>query len=217
MARWPSAGSFPTIPAPSFADGHLALVLPLPPSMVRPRVPSQPTLRPFDVAVALRLLLEPEDRYEPLAEALATSTSAVHRGVARLQSAGLLRAGTRTVARPALREFLLHGVRYAFPPVRGPEVPGLPTAWSHAGLQELLAGEAPPDLGRVLVWPDETGPVRGELCVPLFPGAVRVALRDPRLHHLLAAVDALRAGSSTVRRVIGEHLAERILWGAEGG
>ena len=39
-------------------------------------MPSQPSLRPFDVAVALRLLLVPEDRYEPLANALATSTSA---------------------------------------------------------------------------------------------------------------------------------------------
>jgi hypothetical protein len=184
--------------------------------MVRLRVPSQPTLRPFDVAVALRLLLEPEERYEPLAEALATSTSAVHRAVARLQSAGLLRVATRTVARPALREFLLHGVRYAFPPVRGPEVTGVPTAWSHPAVGELLANDAPPELGRVLVWPDESGPLRGELCVPLFPGAVRVAQRDQRLHHLLAAVDAVRAGSSTARRVVGDYLAERILWGADG-
>jgi hypothetical protein len=183
--------------------------------MVRLRVPSQPTLRPFDVAVALRLLLEAEERYEPLAEAMATSTSAVHRSVARLQSAGLLRVGSRTVAPSALREFLLHGVRYAFPPVRGPEVAGLPTAWSHPAVAELVAREAPFELGRVLVWPDESGSLKGELCVPLFPGAVRVAARDPRLHHLLAAVDAVRTGSSAVRRVVGDYLAERLLGGAE--
>jgi hypothetical protein len=183
--------------------------------MLRLRVPSQPTLRPFDVAVALRLLLEPEDRYEPLAEALATSTSAVHRGVARLQSAGLLRAASRTVARPALREFLLHGVRYAFPPVRGQEVAGIPTAWSHAPVAALLQGETTPETARPLVWPDETGAVRGDLLVPLFPGAGRVSQRDPRLHELLAAVDAVRCGSPTVRRVVSEYLAERVLWGGE--
>jgi hypothetical protein len=184
--------------------------------MVRLRVPSQPTLRPFDVAVALRLLLEPEDRYEPLAEALATSTSAVHRAVARLQGAGLLRAASRTVARPALREFLLHGVRYAFPPVRGQEVAGLPTAWSVGDIGALLQDDGAPDLAHGLVWPDDTGPARGELLVPLFTGAVKVALRDTRLHVLLAAVDAVRAGSSPVRRLVGDYLAERILWGADG-
>lgn len=183
--------------------------------MARLRVPSQPTLRPFDVAVALRLLLEPEDRYEPLAEALATSTSAVHRGVARLQGAGLLRPASRTVARPALREFLLHGVRYAFPPVRGQEMTGVATAWSLGPVSDLLAAEAASDVSRAVVWPDDTGAVRGEMLVPLFPGAARAAERDARLHLLLAAVDAVRAGSSTVRRVVSDYLAERILWGAD--
>jgi hypothetical protein len=184
--------------------------------MVRHRVPSQPTLRPFDVAVALRLLLEPEERYEPLAEALATSTSAVHRSVARLQGAGLLRVASRTVARPSLREFLLHGVRYAFPPVRGREVEGVATAWSHPAIGALLGADAAADLARSLVWPDESGRARGEMLVPLFNGAVKVAARDARLHALLAAVDALRAGASPVRRVVGDWLAERVMWGEEG-
>ncbi len=183
--------------------------------MLRVRVPSQPTLRPFDVAVALRLLLEPEARYEPLAEALATSTSAVHRGVARLQWAGLLRAGTRTVARPALREFLLHGVRYAFPTVRGPEVLGVPTAWSHDGMRALLREESPTEPERPLVWPDDAGTVRGDMLVPLFPAAARVARGDAPLYELLAAVDALRAGSPTVRRIVSEFLAERVLWSGD--
>lgn len=185
--------------------------------MLRLRVPSQPTLRPFDVAVALRLLLEPENRYEPLAEALATSTSAVHRGVARLQSAGLLRAMSRTVARPALREFLLHGVRYAFPPVRGAEVLGVPTAWSHAAIGALFREESQQAAQeRPLVWPDDNGTLRGDMLVPLFPSAARVSLADPRLHELLAAVDALRAGSSIARRLVSEFLADRVLWGGEG-
>lgn len=183
--------------------------------MVRLRVPSQPTLRPFDVAVALRLLLEPEERYEPLAEALATSTSAVHRGVARLQWAGLLRGTSRIVARPALREFLLHGVRYAFPAVRGQEVVGVATAWSHASIAALLSTEIAADISRPLVWPDESGTVRGDMLVPLFPAAARVSARDARLHELLAAVDAMRLGSPGVRRVVSEYLAERVLWGAD--
>jgi hypothetical protein len=167
------------------------------------------------VAVALRLLLEPEDRYEPLAEALATSTSAVHRGVARLQSAGILRAGSRTIARPALREFLLHGVRYAFPPLRGHEVLGMPTAWSHPGIAALLTADSQPDGLRPHVWPEEGGTVRGDMLVPLFPSTAKVSKQDPRLYELLAAVDAIRLGSPAVRRLVSDFLAERILWGEE--
>jgi hypothetical protein len=185
--------------------------------MLRLRVPSQPTLRPFDVAVALRLLLEPEERYEPLAEALGTSTSAVHRGVARLQGAGLLRAASRSVARPALRDFLLHGVRFAFPAVRGPEVTGLPTAWSVPEVGRLLAVDAGAEAARALVWPEAAGRVHGEMLVPLFAGATRVAARDARLHVLLAAVDAVRAGTAPVRRGVGDWLAERIMWGDAAG
>lgn len=173
-------------------------------------VPSQPSLRPFDIAVALRLLLAPEERYEPLAEALVTSTSAVHRAVARLQLAGLCKASARTMARPALREFLLHGVRYAFPAVHGPERTGVPTAWTHPDVAALFTdGET----GRSLVWSSEKGTMRGEALVPLFPNVPAVAARDPRLHELLALVDVLRAGGSRERRVVGDALSERILWG----
>jgi hypothetical protein len=42
-----------------------------------------------------------------------------------------------------------------------------------------------------------------------------VAQRDARLHLLLAAVDAVRAGSSPVRRVVGDYLADRVLWGGD--
>ncbi|MCC6244353.1 MAG: hypothetical protein IT353_16040 [Gemmatimonadaceae bacterium] len=173
-------------------------------------VPSQPSLRPFDIAVALRLLLVPEERYEPMAEALVTSTSAVHRAVARLQLAGLCKSNARTVARPALREFLLHGVRYAFPAVHGPERAGIATAWTHPEVAALFTDG---DTGRLIVWSSDKGTMRGETLVPLFPNVPAVAARDPRLHEMLALVDALRAGATRERRVVGEALSERILWG----
>jgi hypothetical protein len=172
-------------------------------------VPSQPSLRPFDVAVALRLLLVPEERYEPLAEALVTSTSAVHRAVARLQQAGLAKAASRTIARPALREFLLHGVRYAFPAMQGPERVGAPTAWAHPSVHAMFPDGID---ARPLVWPGDASGVRGDSLVPLFAGVPAVAARDPRMHELLACVDALRAGSPRERRIVGDALSDRVLW-----
>lgn len=170
-------------------------------------MPSQPTLRPFDVAVALRLSLVPEDRYEPMAFTMATSTSAVHRAVARLQHAGICLPGKRTVHAPALAEFLHHGVRYAFPAVQGPERAGLPTAGSHPEiLPHLPAGEPP----RHFVWPMEGGASRGETLVPLFTGLCKVAQRDPRLHKLLACVDLLRVGSPSHRTVASQLLTAEL-------
>ncbi len=168
---------------------------------------TQPSLRPFDVAVALRLLLEPEDRYEPLANALATSTSAAHRSVARLQHAGLCEPASRTVNQSACREFLVHGVRYAFPPVHGPERLGMPTAGSHPELSDLVGdGSAM----KSLVWPMEGGTMRGEALVPLFKGVTKVASRDARLHHLLACIDVIRVGNSEQRAAAAAILQQRI-------
>ena len=154
-------------------------------------MPTQPTLRPFDVAVALRLALVPEERYEPLAGAMATSTSAVHRAVGRLRQAAVCRPGSRTVRASALLEFLRHGLRYAFPPVLGGERAGVPTAGAHAALL-ALAGDDP---AVRLVWPMDGGGTNGRVLVPLFAAATKVADRDPRVHALLAATDLLRVGT----------------------
>jgi hypothetical protein len=179
----------------------------VPPSIALTLVPSQPSLRPFDIAVALRLVLVPEDRYEPLALALATSTSAVHRSVARLQHAGICGSGSRTVIDPSLHEFLVYGARYAFPAVHGPERNGMPTAGAHPELATVF-GEADPV--RSLVWPMEGGPARGETLVPLFNGVTKVAARDARLHKMLACVDAIRVGSPRQRTTASELLQHLI-------
>ena len=169
-------------------------------------MPSQPSLRPFDVAVALRLILIPEDRYEPLANALATSTSAVHRAVARLQHAGICGSGSRTVNKAALHEFLVHGLRYSFPPVHGPERAGLPTAGAHPAIVAALGENAGPQL----VWPMEGGPSRAESLTPLFSGMTRVVQRNGRMHEMLATVDLLRVGTPEQRAAAGTLLTRQL-------
>lgn len=184
----------------------------MPVSHPRFTVPSQPSLRPFDIAVALRLVLVPEDRYEPLANALATSTSAVHRSVARLQLAGICGPGSRTVRIDALMEFLEHGVRFAFPAVHGPERSGHPTAFAHPELAAAVGGGATGGGAepRNFVWAAEGGEVRGESLAPLFSGLTKVATKDPRMHLLLAGVDALRVGTPAQRQAVAERLRQTL-------
>lgn len=163
-------------------------------------VMEQKSLRAVDLGVALRLEHRPDEHYEDLARALVLSLSASHRAVKRLQQAGLLLPGARRVNRSALLEFLVHGVRYAFPPSLGPEVRGVPTAGALPALREHL-----PE-GLDAAWPSAEGKSRGPALAPLYAGAPEAALHDERLHRLLALVDVLRIGQSRDRGI-----AERML------
>jgi len=154
----------------------------------------QPTLRPSDIAVALALAWAPGAHYAILARSLHLGVAEVHRGVRRLEGAGLLQAGERRVNRQALLEFLVHGVRYVFPPVLGRETSGMPTAAGGPGLaSKLPAGEA-------VVWPTPDGRARGVALTPLYRAATRAASGDERLHRALALVDVLRLGQLQERR-----------------
>ncbi len=164
-------------------------------------------LRPQDIAVALRLAQHPEERYELLADALGLSLSATHRAVQRLRQAHLLLPDQRKVNRSALMEFLQYGARYAFPPVRGPQVRGMPTAWSVAGLMEQLSSSSS---SSSVVWPDPNGTMRGESITPLYDGAANAGRRDKRLHRALALVDALRIGQARERKIAGALLKDEL-------
>jgi hypothetical protein len=143
--------------------------------------------------VALRLALCPGDRYEALADGLGMSLSATHRAVRRLEQAGLLVLGERKANRSAMVEFLAHGARYAFPAQLGPETRGVPTA----GALEDFRDELPADTGAV--WPHVSGEKRGPALRPLHAGVPEAAIKDHRLHRVLALTDALRIGQARER------------------
>ena len=161
----------------------------------------QPHLHPQDIVVALKLALHPGLTIQKLADSLGLSLSAIHRSVSRAKAAGLLRADRQPV-RHALREFVLHGLRYAFPAIRGSMTPGMPTA--HAALplsEQIHAGLEP-----IPVWPDSSGEARGEALEPLYPSVPEAARADPELYQLLALIDALRGGRARERNLASEHL-----------
>ena len=154
----------------------------------------QPTIRPSDVAVALHLARTPEARYADVARVVHVGVAEAHRGVRRLQLAGLVLPGERRVDRQALVEFLVHGVRYVFAPVLGAETSGIATA----AASPALAGKFP--AGATVVWPHAEGKARGSSLVPLYRGAAAAALEDPWLYRALALVDVLRIGQLQERR-----------------
>jgi hypothetical protein len=155
--------------------------------------------------VALRLLLEPEERYEPLSHALVTSTSAVHRSVGRLRLARICKPESRTIDRDAFLEFAIGGVPYTFPCMRTGSGRGMATGTSHPG----LAASSGEDSG-TFVWASSRHEVEGHVIVPLFPGVVQVAERDERLYQLLSIVEAIRIAPREERLPFRESLAEAL-------
>lgn len=169
----------------------------------------QQVLRPVDLAVALRLALQPGERYESLAEVLGVSLSTAHQAVNRLQDAGLV-GPDRATNRQALLRFVAHGVRHAFFAELGAETRGVPTAHSAPPLAQEIVSEDH------FVWPSASGQARGTAVSPLYDGADALPERDPRLYQALALVDAVRVGRARERKLALEHLEELLASGGQG-
>lgn len=175
-----------------------------------PRNQRQPTLKPQDLYLLLALLaIGPQGAtYPELSAFTGLSMSEIHGALKRAEVARLLLFEERRprVLKPALREFLLHGAKYAFPVVRGAMVVGVPTAHATPPLSAMIAPSAEPPP----VWPSLEGKVRGIALLPLYPSAPAAALRNERLHQSLALFDAIRAGNAR-ERALAERLLEDLL------
>jgi DNA-binding Lrp family transcriptional regulator len=160
----------------------------------------------LDIVVLLKLLLNRKRRtYAQLSQELGISASEIHAAVRRSIAAGLIDPESRLPLRKPLEEYLLHGVRYAFPAKPGPVSRGIPTAYAAPPLAEKISSdELPP------VWPDANGTVRGVAVEPLYSCVVKAARSDSPLYELLALVDALRIGRARERNMAEEEIKLRI-------
>ncbi len=164
-------------------------------------------LLPQDVLV-LAKLVSYGGRRPPMATMatdLGLSPSQVHASLKRLERSRLIAPRTNEPYLRAVEEFLLHGVKYAFPAFRGEVTRGTPTAHAAPPLnEEIAAGDLPS------VWPDAEGTVRGLTLEPLHRAAPAAARRDPVLYELLALLDALRDGRARERQLGERELTVRL-------
>jgi DNA-binding Lrp family transcriptional regulator len=164
-------------------------------------------LKPQDIVVVLKLLVsDKEASYSALAYKLCMSPSEVHAAVKRAALAGLIDASTKEVKRKPLLEFLIHGLKYAFPPTRGTITRGIPTAHAAPPLSDRLSGkdDLPP------VWPCADGTVRGHEFKPLYRCVPAAAREDAGLYELLVLVDAVRGGRARERKLAEQELTKRL-------
>ena len=164
-------------------------------------------LKPQDIVVVLKLLVSSEGTsYSALADELSMSPSEVHAAVKRAGAAGLVDMDTKEVKRKPLLEFLIHGLKYAFPAVRGTVTRGVPTAHAAPPLSKSFTSndDLPP------VWPCANGTVRGYELKPLYRCVPAAAKEDASLYELLSLVDALRGGRARERKLAEEQLRKRV-------
>ena len=100
---------------------------------------------------------------------LGMSAAEAHASVKRAEGAGLLHGAERggRPNRQALEEFLVHGVKYAFPAERGEWTRGLPTGYAAEPLCGRIAAGA--------VWPSAVASHRGCVFAPLHKSAPEAA------------------------------------------
>lgn len=160
----------------------------------------------LDVVVLLKLLLESGRRpYAQLSKELHISASEVHAAVRRSIAAGLIDPVTRLPRRRPLGEYLLYGVRYAFPASLGGLARGIPTAHAAKPLADQISSDDLPP-----VWADPEGTVRGFAVEPLYGSVPQAVKSDASLYELLALVDALRIGRARERKLAEEELKKRL-------
>ena len=134
------------------------------------------------------------------------SPSETHSGIKRAAAARLFDEGRNVPLLKSLEEFLVHGVKYAFPPNRGPLTRGIPTSHAAPPLKEQIVQSADPPP----VWPDPEGPVRGYEFSPLYKSVPKAAAHDSKLYELLALVDAIREGRARERDLAVNELKTRL-------
>jgi hypothetical protein len=138
---------------------------------------------------------------------LLISPSEVHAALKRLAASHLVSSDLE--ARPLLKnveEFLVHGLKYAFPAKRGEVTRGVLTSYAAPPLNRVIAAgvDLPP------VWPFPEGQDRGVSLEPLYKTVPAAAMRDPAMYELLALLDALREGRAREREIAERELLARL-------
>ncbi|MFN0215388.1 MAG: hypothetical protein ACKVT2_14115 [Saprospiraceae bacterium] len=165
-----------------------------------------PTLRPQDLVILLKLILEEGSAWNQisLAKSLFISQSEVSASLKRSAYARLLQNKGKEVARQPFMDLLQYGVPFMFPQQPGVVVRGIPTAHSAEPLVQLISST------ENYVWPYAKGHMRGQSILPLYPSVVLAVELNPQLYEYLALIDAIRVGRAREKNLALELLRTKI-------
>ncbi|MGU9962257.1 MAG: hypothetical protein ACNYPF_04525 [Candidatus Puniceispirillales bacterium WSBS_2018_MAG_OTU23] len=183
-----------------------------------------------DIVILLKLvsLLEPEDESslqnfsvasigeDPfsargLESSLGISKSEVNASINRSLASGLaMRDRKYPRIKPNhrnIQNFIVHGLKFVFPPKLGAMERGIPTAFAAPMLNRHLISASDYNF----VWPNSKGKEKGQSIDPLFKSVPEAVGKDRRLYESLALIDAIRVGKPREVNLASKHLEERLL------
>lgn len=149
-------------------------------------------IKPQDIAILLKLVVlgNTHWRHVDIAGSMGLSQTEISFAMDRCRTAGFIDSDKKTLIKPALTEFLIHGLKYMFPARPGQVCKGVPTAHSAPPLAKVIVAANEEHY----VWASEGGKIRGQAIEPLYPKAVTGARADEKFYELLALADAIRCG-----------------------
>lgn len=148
-------------------------------------------IKPQDILVLLKIVTVETTLWtqSQLAEELGISPAEISGVLDRCVESGFINEGKYRVNKQAVREFLIHGLKYVFPPRIGAKVRGIATAHSASPIKEHIhEGEDN------FVWPYYKGNKTGLRIEPLYKTVPEIVGSSQALYELLVIVDTLRVG-----------------------
>jgi len=164
-------------------------------------------IRPHDVVILLKILtLSDKDwTFAGIAEELQISESEVSYAMERNAVAGLVSVDKKRVNKLALRDFLIYGIKYVFPPQPGISTKGITTAHSASPVNQYIV-----ESKENYVWKYYKGTKRGISIVPLYDKIPKIIESQPELYEFLAIIDTLRIGRKREIEIAIQELDKRI-------
>lgn len=147
-------------------------------------------MRPQDLVVLLKIIILENTAWQnkDLANTLFISASEISESLERSRYAGLIDQEKKRVQRGNLVEFLIYGMKYAFPAIPGIITRGIPTAHSHPFVKQFIHSN------QDYVWTSTSGEVIGQSIEPFYATQDKAILEDAELYKLLAFLDMIRVG-----------------------
>jgi hypothetical protein len=163
-------------------------------------------MRPQDVVILLKIITLGIKKWSivEMADSLNISISEISKSMERNAVAGLVSADKTRVNKLALRDCLIYGLKYVFPPQPGSSTRGIATAHSAPPVNQRIAENS-----ENYVWKYYKGTKRGNSIVPLYDKVPKIVENQPELYEFLTIVDTLRIGKKREIEIAIEELDKR--------
>jgi hypothetical protein len=161
-------------------------------------------LKPQDIMLMMKLLVEPDLPQNVLANELSISTAEVSHGLKRLKVSQLM-LESGPVNKSAAIELLLHAIKYFFPPEFGTISAGIPTSYAKPGFKFVRYNNAD-----IYVWPHPEGTRKGICLRPIHPSLPQACLKDDNLYTLASLVEMVRMGRAREVSIASKEIEKLI-------